>query len=88
MCAKASKKLNSTGGGTKFRDKCGTFEAWVEIPVTVHYEAFASTGDGRNEPHIPASIEVTQVDLPKDLASWILDNHNESLREWAIEDAE
>lgn len=68
------------------KGKSGSFETWVEIPITVHYDFQPPERETRDEPGFPAAVCVSEIDLPEKIEDYIMSNYMDSLEQECWED--
>ena len=57
------------------------WDDYVEVKVTIFAESYKESGDGWNEPKIPAYIEINDIELEDDLKNKILEENYEKWQE-------
>ena len=54
---------------------------WIEVKVRIFAEFNKESGDGWNDPKIPAHIQINDIELEDDLKNKILEEHYERFQE-------
>ena len=70
------------------KGKSGSFETYIEIPVTIYYDFQPPERQTRHYPGCPAAVCVTDIVVPGDYVSYILKNYEDSLEQECWDDLE
>ena len=87
--------LNGDNGRNGYRSKwmSNEFEAWIELPFTIHYDFQRPEPRTRHDPGCPAAVCVNTIEfqgkeLPTEILNYILKEHGDSLEEQCWDDLE
>ena len=75
------------------KKRSGSFEKWVEIPITIHYDAQPAERMTRHYPGCPAHIELTTVEfngkpIDEAIGEYITKEYEDSIIEDCWDDVE